>query len=133
MKDFFKVMGSFAAVLMAGFLVFVWAFVGWWPISTLRGQLAARIDVAYGRYQELAYGLPIPEAGEYARLLKERYGIESRRIAACTPTSSQIDYAQAYDEISMEAAKRKFGRDIFKATYDEVVKSHGKSAESGVR
>jgi len=121
-KDFFKVIGGFVALWATSFLLFAWASLGFWPISTVRGYLAAKIDLAHGRYLELGYGMPAPEVDEYAHLLKGRYGIEFHRIAACTPTSSQISYAEAYDRISMEAAKHRFGRDVFTETYVEARK-----------
>lgn len=131
MKHFFKVTRGFVAALTTAFLLLWWALDGFWPISMLRGRVAAKIDVAEGRYKELAYGLPIREIDEYAHLLKNRYGIDVQFVAFCTPTRSEMDFADAYDQVSMEAAKRKFGRDVFKETYDEVVKSQIAHVETG--
>jgi hypothetical protein len=131
MKHFFKVAGGIVAALTTALLLLLWASDGFWPISMLRGRIAANIDVAHGRYKELAYGLPIREIDEYTQLLKNRYGIDVQFVAFCTPTRSEIDFADAYDQISMEAAKRKFGRDVFKEAYDEVAKPQTAHVETG--
>ncbi len=125
MKDLFKVVGAFVAVGTAIFLFLVWSTAGFSPVSTLRGQLAARIDIKRGHYKELAWGMPVSGADKYARLLKERYGIDFHYIAFCTASKSERDYADAYDAVSMEAVRRKFGHEVFKETWDEIAKSGG--------
>ncbi len=116
MKKFNRILvGTVAAALL-----FMWAVFGFWPIPSVRGQLDARIDVSRGHYKKLGYGLPFRGSTEYARLLKERYGIDFGYIAYCTASNSQRGYADAYNEVSTAAAKRKFGRDVFKETFDEA-------------
>jgi len=92
-----------------------------WPASaSVRGRLAADIDVARGKYEVQGYGLPAPWVSEYARLLRERYGVQFRAVAGCTVTKSLVSYVDAYDRVSSTAAKRKFGRDIFRESADEA-------------
>jgi hypothetical protein len=87
---------------------------GWFPAAGFQGRLQARVDVALGRYQLLGYGLPVAWRGEYARLLDERYGIQFHVVAGCLVSQSLVDYVAGYDSVSGEAAKRRFGHDIFK-------------------
>ena len=60
-----------------------------------------------------AYGLPPGWRSEYARLLKEQYGIEMRTVALCIVSETLCSYVDSYDEISAAAANRKFGHDVF--------------------
>ena len=51
----------------------------WSLIASVRGRVAADIDIRRGRYQLLGYGLPSPTRPEYVRCLRERYGIQFHR------------------------------------------------------
>lgn len=88
--------------------------------ASLRGRLVASFDVAVGRYELLGYGLPPPYRDDYVRLLRERYGIEYRQEALCLVSKRLVDYVDAYDSVSVAAAQRKFGHDIFTETIDEA-------------
>jgi hypothetical protein len=76
--------------------------------------MAARFDVRHGHYMVLAYGLPPAWRSEYARLLKERYGIEVHTVAFCIVSEDLRSYADSYDEVSSAAANQKFELDVFK-------------------
>jgi len=88
--------------------------------ASLRGNWAARHDLANGRYVVLGYGLPPASRPEYMRLLKTRYGIEFYAVAGCIVSSSLRDYVASYDKVSEAAAKKKFGSDVFDATWKEA-------------
>ena len=89
-------------------------FLGWDYSAGILGQLTARFDVARGRFEVLAYGLPAPWRGEWASLLRERYGIEMRIVAGCGLSKSLAAYADSHNEVSGRAAIRKFGREAFR-------------------
>ena len=92
-----------------------------WPASaSVRGQLAARIDVARGHYVLLTYGQPVEWLTTYTLLLREKYGVQSRAVAGCTASPWLRSYVDAYDGVMTAAAKRKFGRDIFKESMDQA-------------
>ena len=91
----------------------VGGFWGWESSAGIRGQLLARLDVARGHYEILSFGLPVSWRPEYVRLLRERYGIEDRVIAGCVVTESLVAYADGYNTVSISAANRKFGRNVF--------------------
>jgi hypothetical protein len=90
---------------------------GVWDLSSgYRGQLVAHIDLARGHYKTLFFGLPTSSRPEYIRLLRERYGIELQVVAGCVVSQSLFAYAMGYNTVSMNAANRKFGRDVFRET-----------------
>jgi hypothetical protein len=123
MRRFVRNLVRVLAVVALAILLLAWDFSGWWPIPSIRGQHAAHIDISHGYYKELGYGLPFLGSDEYARLLQERYGIELHYVDFCTVPKSLRDYSDAYNQVSMAAAESKFGRGIFKETYDEAVKN----------
>lgn len=86
----------------------------------MRGALVAHYDISRGHYQILGYGLPAPTRREYVRILKTRYGVEYHAVAGCIVSQQLVDYVDAYDEVSMSAAQRKFGLDIFKKASTEA-------------
>jgi len=94
--------------------------IGWWFSASLRGRIAAHIDVARGHYKILGYGLPVVWQPAYARILKERYGIEYEGVAGCIVSDSLVSYVEGYDAVSTHAANRKFGSDIFRKASDEA-------------
>jgi hypothetical protein len=88
--------------------------IGWLVSGGIRGQLVAHFDVARGHYEILSLGLPAHWRSEFARILRERYGIEDRVVAGCMVSPPLLAYTEGYNRVSMTAANRKFGRDIFK-------------------
>ena len=110
--------------VLIGAVLFVVALVvfdiAWDASAVARGRLHARLDIAHGHHKILGYGLPPPERTEYARLLKQRYAIEFEAIADCIVSKSLVAYADAYDQVVIEATKRKFGRDVFWETWEDA-------------
>jgi hypothetical protein len=101
------------AILLGG----LW---GWDSSAASRGQLLARFDLARGHYEILSYGLPVSWRPDYVLLLRERYGIEDRAIAGCIVTNSLVAYADGYNAVSITAANRRYGRDIFRESMIEA-------------
>lgn len=75
--------------------------------------------MVYGQYKILIYGLPV--SMEYPRLLRQRYGIDMQ-LRGCVVTDLELAYAHGYNGVSKEAAKRKFGQDIFEKTFADAMK-----------
>ena len=108
-------------IVAMGVLSVVGYWLFWpWPLAESRGSLAARIDVAVGSYKVLAIGLPTPWRQEYTRLLQERYGIRTRKMADCIVSRSLVSYVTKYNDVSAAAAKEKFGRDPFQKCYEDA-------------
>jgi len=119
MKDFIRKHKVLS--VMVAFVVFTVSFCELWePSASLRGHVAARFDLARARYQLLVYGFPSPCRDEYARLLRQRYGIEFRAVAFCIVSKSLCSYADAYDDTVEAAAIGKFGHDVFKECWEEA-------------
>ena len=86
----------------------------------VRGRLAARSDVSHGRYIVMVYGYGTPRRYEYALILQEEHGIELREVAGCIVPRTVSSYADAYDEVSVPAAKRLFGPNVFEESYQKI-------------
>lgn len=114
-----KVLSVSLAVLLS--------FVGWEVAAPMRGTLAAHVDVVRSRYRLLTYGLPAPWLPGYARLLRQKYGIEVKAVAGCVVSWQLTSYVDSYDRVSMAGAIRKYGRDIF----DECEREAEENEESG--
>ncbi len=110
-----KLAGAFASVILL-----VIALQAWPATSSLRGRIAARIDLRRGHYKILVYGLPPPDRPEFTRFLRERYGIETEAVASCVVSEPLLSYADAYDELGVAAANDKFGRNVFKESEEEA-------------
>ena len=105
---------------LVALVLLLWA---WDASAGLRGTLRAKFDLARGHYAMIAYGLPPGGADEYAHLLKERYGIEFRRIAFCIVSNSIRAYADSYNRVSIAAAQKRFGKTVFEDTWQEAQRS----------
>ena len=105
----------------------------WEASARVRGQLVARFDLARGHYRILTLGLATRWRPEYTRLLRQRYGIEERMAAGCIVSESLLAYAEGYNRLSMDAANRKFGHDIFKETMADAIKSMNPRPAPAVR
>jgi hypothetical protein len=102
------------------FLATAAVFVLWLPLAWVTGQARAGIDVARGRYKVLHDGLgPFDASG---MILQERYGIEYQRVADCRVSLSLMAYVSGYNSVSMWAANRRFGHDVFKESQEEGLK-----------
>lgn len=96
-----------------------------WPglsqeVERKRGEHDARTDIAHGKYELLGYGLVAPGHSEYAHLLTARYGITFRAVAGCIVTADLIAYVNSYNTVVEEAAKQRFGKDIFAEAHHDA-------------
>jgi hypothetical protein len=119
MNRFFSRHKKLAASLLLVCSVFVWEFA-----APIRGNLAARFDLARGRYRILNFGLPPGWLSEYARLLRDGYGVELDPVAGCVVSHQLVSYVEAYDNVSATAAIRKYWHDIFKECAEEAEKKY---------
>ena len=106
------------ALILLGALIV--STIGWGASSKLRGELAAKYDLAHGRYKELGFGLPVIWRDEYARLLHERYGIEFKAVAGCIVSPDLVAYVEGYNKVSSSAMTQKFHRDVLWETSQEA-------------
>ncbi len=95
------------------------------PQSTLqdlsearKGREAALENIAQGRLMLIAYGRPHPIFFEYAKVLKERYGvIHSHR--GCVLLESEA-YLRAYESTMSAEITERFGDDVFDKARQEA-------------
>jgi hypothetical protein len=81
--------------------------------------MEAHIDLARGRCRQLGAGLHPFGMDMYARILRQKYGVDYQSLGGCTVSNATIDYIDAYDSVSEPAINRKFGHDIFKEVATE--------------
>jgi hypothetical protein len=95
--------------------------------------MAAGRDTTRDRYELLGYGLPVPWRHEYARLLRAHYGIRFRTVALCIVSNDLVVYADSYNRVSMAAANRKFGHDVFKECAEEAERKEKVESRKGLQ
>jgi hypothetical protein len=53
-KKFFKIVSGLAIVLASVFLFLLWNAMGYWPIPKMHGLIDAHVDLAHGKFKEVA-------------------------------------------------------------------------------
>lgn len=101
----------------AALIVLIWVWDG---SASIRGKLAARIDLRRGRYEVLGYGLPTPSRPQYASCLHKRYNVGFRAVAGCIVSQPLVSYVDGYDSVVAEVVTRRFGHDVFKECSEEA-------------
>jgi hypothetical protein len=87
--------------------------VAWYLTAYHRGMLAAYLDHSRGHYEVQTYGFPAEWRHEYARLLRERYGVELNAVAGCVVSHDLVAYVDGYNAASRRLLTARFGSDIF--------------------
>ncbi|UWZ86871.1 hypothetical protein [Occallatibacter riparius] len=108
------------AAALSIFCLLVWWVYGLWPIASISGNLAARWDTWHGHYEVQGYGLPVPWTPEYAATLHDRYGIQHRAVTGCIVNNWILDRTDAYNRVSDERIRAKFGRDVVREAAREA-------------
>ena len=110
----------FVLFTIPGLLLLLLVMLEAWPLTAgPMGTLDARFDLWCGHYAIHTYGLNLWRR-EYARILKDRYGIKTHIDAFCLVSKSQNAFADSYNKLSTAAANRKFGHDIFNECGEEA-------------
>ena len=117
----FKFVRRHKGITVAGvattFIILTWVWDG---SASVRGRLAARIDLRRGRYELLGYGLPTPSRPQYAACLRKSYNVEFRAVAGCIVSEPLVSYVDAYDSVVVEDVNRRVGHDVFKECSEEA-------------
>ena len=133
MRRRFRILAGGLAIAVLLILLLAWDDSGWYPIPFFCGQREARADIATGQFMVLSYGLVDRSRSEYGALLRQRYGVEVHTVAGCIVSKSTHDYVAAYNGVSVAAANRKFGHDIFKEADDQELKDRDQTTATGTR
>jgi hypothetical protein len=121
---------AWVAALCCGVAAIVLWFVAAYP----RGAVAAYLEHTRGHREVKTFGYPPPERREYARLLRERYGVEVNVVAGCVVTEELVQYVKGYNAVSKWLLKEEFGRDIFAECWEEARrKRQAEHPEEGAR
>jgi hypothetical protein len=94
--------------------------------GSVRGRVAARLDIIQGHFTVLNVGLGAHHDPKYTGLLQERYGIKDRALAECIVSRSLVAFVEGYDNISIPAIQRKFGQDVLAKTQTEAIVNEGR-------
>jgi hypothetical protein len=94
--------------------------IAWLQSESVRGRIAAEMDVRRERFFVLGFGLPPAWLPDYAKLLHDRYGIEYRAMAGCIVSQSLISYVDGYNSVSTAAINRKYQMDVPLETAEEA-------------
>jgi hypothetical protein len=94
--------------------------IGWWFSAYPRGMIAAWADGARGHNEVKVFGLPPPWVREYARLVRERYGVEVNAVAGCVVSPDLVWYVDGYNSVSEPRIRARHGKDIFAECADEA-------------
>lgn len=73
------------------------------------GAAEARADIAAGTLHFLRYGLLSPNAIDDGRILKEKYGFETKWIAGCMVHEDLMRYASEYNAVMTAEFERRHG------------------------
>jgi len=87
--------------------------IGWWYSAYPRGMIAAWADGARGHDEVREFGLPPPWAGEYARAVRGKYGVEVNTVAGCVVTQDLVWYVGGYNSVARPRIVARHGKDIF--------------------
>lgn len=84
------------------------------------GDADARADLAAGKLAIETAGLPAPWRTTYARLLRERHGIELRSVAGCMIGEETLQHMKSYNSLMEAEISRRFGADLLEKTANEA-------------
>lgn len=95
-------------------------------LATELGRTEARRDLTNGIVRLPAYGLPAPWAGEYDRILIEKYRVGSFGLAGCLVSQGLVAYASGYSEITRRHIEGKYGTNFWRDVREEAEESWNK-------
>jgi hypothetical protein len=83
-------------------------------------MIVAWADGVRGHQEVKVFGLPPSWAWEYARLVRERYGVEINPVAGCVVTQDLVWYVDGYNAVARPGIVARHGKDIFAECAEEA-------------
>lgn len=117
------------AVLAAFVLLSLSAFMRGGPTGSSaheaaqRGRETARADIKAGHLALRTYGFAYAGSPAYARLLKERLGVEVKSAAGCVIDAAILAETNAYNEVMKSEIARRFGKNALETIEAEAQKA----------
>jgi hypothetical protein len=118
-----EVGAEFFVMSKAVFRVLAMALISLLPgcrSAVSKGKFDAQADLRAGKLVIEQYGLPSPLNGEAEKLLRTRYGIQTRYVAGCMVSKEITQHAEGYNGVMEAEIVRRFGTDVFDRTYQEA-------------
>lgn len=88
------------------------------------GGLDAAVDISKGTPKLLWHGLFRSHDGELIAILKKRFTVEVRVVAACEASPALVNYADAYNARIMERIALKFGASAYADAEKAAINEH---------
>ena len=85
-----------------------------------RGRADARADIRAGRLVLEDYGFPRKGQREFADILRQRYGVELRRVASDIIDYTAYGHAFGYNDVSRPEIERRFGVGVIQKAETEA-------------
>jgi hypothetical protein len=92
------------------------------------GRRDASADLAAGKFRLKIGGLQRPWDARAVSLFKDRYGIELQRVHGCAPTTYQLSYTRAYNNVMMDGIVEESGQVSIVDVFDEAREEWEKTA-----
>lgn len=89
------------------------------PITD-EGANEARDDIRREHLELRGYGLPAPWVADYARLLKERFGVGYNPVAGCVVSPDLVRKTGAYNGVMTAEIERRHGAGVLDRLREEV-------------
>ena len=93
------------------------------------GRAEAERDLETGRLVVEDFGFPRKGQEEYVAILKQRYGIEVRRVAGDIVEFKPYGHAFGYNDMSEPEIKRRFGDDVLEKAAAEAAQHYDEAAK----
>jgi hypothetical protein len=89
------------------------------------GEFDAENDLRANRLVVENWGFPMKGQNEYAKILREKYSVEFKRVAGDIVDGQTVGHAKGYNELSEAEIKRRFGNDVFEKAKIEAEREYG--------
>jgi hypothetical protein len=89
-----------------------------------RGRRDGEADIHAGRLVFEDYGFPRKGQEEFADILRERYGVELRRVDDDIVDDTTVGHARGYNEVSDAEIERRFGASVIQNAAGEAAEHY---------
>jgi hypothetical protein len=94
-------------------IALVTSAVLWYPTAYPWGMVVACLDHLLGRREVKTYGYRTALPSAYARLLRDRYGVQLHTVGQCEVPPHLRWYAKGYNAVAVGLVNREYGKDVF--------------------
>lgn len=85
-----------------------------------QGRADALKDIAAGKLAWHNLGFPTPWRLDFSKILKEKYGVESKEVGDCEPNMPLARHTKAYNETMKAEIEKRFGKGVVEKAEEEA-------------